>query len=461
MPKKAILVLLAMSSSIIIGAQPEVVAVQKNGRVPDIDFVLSKGDSAQMHSKKKISDFKGKLLMLDFWDVNCLSCIALMPDLLALQQKYKDTIQIILVTQNSDTEIENLWRKHENKQAAKNWIIAGRKLDFIKKDTIFHKLFPHTGNPTQVWMDKQGFFRYITDGNAATPEFIEKMFKGNNITVREKSQRKINPRQPITWISDSLSNNLQYYSFLYRSVDIPSDQYFSRIFIDTGATNTGIVVSCSRNSLLDLYSLAYSDWKPETPFSRIGFRVPASRFLVDFTDIRNVLPPPDKKEQLKWQDDNLYSYALKVPISRREKIETFIKMDLDRFFGINSSIQKRPVMCVVVRLIGDSALLSNHVKTKIKKGVNYTDEKHNISLGSVNMSVLIDEYFRQIADRVFPLHPIIDETGYKGNLNILLPLHSTERTLTLETIKNDIKQYGLDIAEEERVIDVLVLSRAN
>jgi len=42
-----------------------------------------------------ISDFKGKLVLLDFWTYCCINCIHIMPDLKKLEEKYKNELVVI------------------------------------------------------------------------------------------------------------------------------------------------------------------------------------------------------------------------------------------------------------------------------------------------------------------------------------------------------------------------------
>lgn len=53
------------------------------GPAPASSFVLLDG------SRQSTADFKGKVLLLNFWATSCASCVAEMPDLAATHEKYR------------------------------------------------------------------------------------------------------------------------------------------------------------------------------------------------------------------------------------------------------------------------------------------------------------------------------------------------------------------------------------
>ncbi len=64
--------------------------VKIGGHVPDITLQNIININQQNF---RLSDFKGKLIILDFWGIYCSSCIAAFPKLDSLQTKYNDKIQ--------------------------------------------------------------------------------------------------------------------------------------------------------------------------------------------------------------------------------------------------------------------------------------------------------------------------------------------------------------------------------
>jgi peroxiredoxin len=54
------------------------------GPAPDTAFVLLDG------SKKETADFRGKVVLVNFWATSCTSCVAEMPQLMATYEKYRE-----------------------------------------------------------------------------------------------------------------------------------------------------------------------------------------------------------------------------------------------------------------------------------------------------------------------------------------------------------------------------------
>src|SRR5258707_15062744 len=56
-----------------------------------------------VNSKKSritLNDFKGKWLMIDFWEVSCTSCVASFPKINHLQTLFRDNMTIVLIGDN-------------------------------------------------------------------------------------------------------------------------------------------------------------------------------------------------------------------------------------------------------------------------------------------------------------------------------------------------------------------------
>jgi len=67
-------------------------------KVPYESLALNNGKNL------KLSDMKGKVVLLDFWYRGCLPCLKATPELIKLQEKYKDDLVIIGINDTDDKE---------------------------------------------------------------------------------------------------------------------------------------------------------------------------------------------------------------------------------------------------------------------------------------------------------------------------------------------------------------------
>ncbi len=70
-----------------------------NKPAPLFDFNLLADDS-----KRNISDYKGKIVLLNYWATWCAPCIKEMPELNRLQNKYQDQGLIVIALSDEDKE---------------------------------------------------------------------------------------------------------------------------------------------------------------------------------------------------------------------------------------------------------------------------------------------------------------------------------------------------------------------
>lgn len=110
-------------------------------------------ESVQNYPSKQahLKDFvKGKrLLIIDFWNRGCSSCIEGMPKAEKLQDKFSTDVQIIYVLNPGDSPyFETLRSRIPN--------VRNLKLPHVSGDSLLYKyLFAHqNGDPYQIWLDQ-------------------------------------------------------------------------------------------------------------------------------------------------------------------------------------------------------------------------------------------------------------------------------------------------------------------
>lgn len=117
----------------------------------------------------KLQDLKGKTVLINFWATWCGPCRAEMPELVKLQEKYKDKgFEVIGV--NSDPEDTPAAIKAFGEKMNLNYKLAQSELSFFDQ---FLKLSKFDGIPQSFLIDGEGKLRGMFLGGG--PKTIEKV----------------------------------------------------------------------------------------------------------------------------------------------------------------------------------------------------------------------------------------------------------------------------------------------
>lgn len=73
-------------------------AIAQTSINPPKEFLLNNGKTV------KLTDLKGKVVLLDFWYRGCLPCLKATPDLMKLQEEFKNDLVIIGINDSDDKE---------------------------------------------------------------------------------------------------------------------------------------------------------------------------------------------------------------------------------------------------------------------------------------------------------------------------------------------------------------------
>lgn len=106
----------------------------------------------------KLSDFRGKIVLLDFFYMSCYYCIQAVPHLSELFYKYKDKDVVVLGINpfdNNENSLRRLPKFIENNNMTYQIIFVDQEIS---------KLFNVSGYPTMYLIDKEGTIKYRSAG---------------------------------------------------------------------------------------------------------------------------------------------------------------------------------------------------------------------------------------------------------------------------------------------------------
>lgn len=421
------------------------IAVTRNGheigigeKVPDILF-----DKMLNYplTQTSLHELNSKPIIVEFWHQYCSVCRGELPKLNALYQQYKDSVQFLMVTFQS----EALTKEFMQQQASVGKPIL---LPLAVEDTLLRKTFGHDGDPHVVWISKEGVVQAISTHTALTKEHIAQWLREKNIKLALKSNQKDFDADKLLF---SNKNNDQQNAVIFRSMitgyidSIPAYPFH----ITNEAGKTKLLIT---NATLDqMFKECYMRYDTST-----------IKYLdVDWMNKHLLYKTKDSSTTANWtnsynsgydaleyfQRNHMYCYELVLPGRRTDaEMAAYALKDLERSFHINPSFQKETIKGL--------ALVRINKEEKFKsKGIDPSKDRpvqdsvmiiHNIGMWSL-VNVLNLNYN-------FPF--VVDETGYQGKVDIAIPFQKNNIGL----IKQKLREYGLDLMPKEFNLPMIVLN---
>ncbi|MFI5136244.1 MAG: TlpA family protein disulfide reductase [Sphingobacteriales bacterium] len=400
---------------------PNITALKIGDQVPDITInnIINYPTTTA-----KISDFKGKLLILDFWATWCSSCLTHFPLADSLQNEFKDEIQILLVdAQNTKDTKEKILTTLQrfNKSGISKFVLPS-----AINDTILEKMFPHFSIPHYVWIDQNGIVKSITSAEELTRYNIIHFLKNNKAPVYHKSD--FDSTRPLYTVKELPTAYLLQFSMLLKGKIDGIGGGGMRVINDT---TRGIILH--NRSLLSMYqSVVYGKIRG----------LSENRLSVEVKDPSKLSYTASKEKKSNWERENLYSYELIVPPNEMGHLYDHVLEDLNRYTPYKAQFEKRKILCWILESVGNTDLMHT-------KGDEYVDaltDKVNPRLSNAPLLNLCI-YLNKISNNAV----ILDHTGYLRNVD----LQFKDSVADMAAMKKNLRQYGLRLYSAYRKVEML------
>ena len=369
------------------------------------------------HPQKTItlSQDKDKLILLDFWNTWCSSCLLNFPKMEELQKQFGDKIKILAVS-NQDRLVLEKFFATKNGQRYKNVVsVAG--------DKMFHQLFPHKGVPYIVWI-KDGKMLNTTDGAQVTEKTIQEVLGGKSSSLQTVVQ--MSRERPLM-----LSENFD----IEKGLSMINYSLFAKgrirgMGFGSGFHRSGQIVYGRQFTNFSFWEIASAI--ANEIFQKKNQSFNEKRRIIEF-----------KNPERRVEDKSLYNYEYIVPQSKADSLYPLMLENLSRFADYKTIIEKRKVKCLVLKRTSTV----DKLKTKGSE-MSFLFSLSKTNLQNTSLYALVNSLN---AVPTISL-PIVDETGYTNNIDLKIGAISD-----LNSIRKELLQYDLDLVEAERELDMLVI----
>lgn len=383
-------------------------------KVPNIKF------QAINHSSNTIelSDFPGKLILLDFWGTWCTPCIKKIPFLDSLQEKLGEKLQIILVHANNNVAIENISEYLKNYEKVNKRKL---RLPIAVFDSVAKNIFPYRIIPHMVWIDKDRIFRGATNGSEVNSNFIDSMYAGFPISFHfKKDILNFNRELPLFYNE----NGGEERDVIWKTVmtgnleGVPSGRFMN---LDSGKISHFAI----RNyTALNLYKIAHQVYLPQ---SQTAFEMENKKGFIY------------ERKDNNWLQNNTYCYEVIAPKMKLNGFLKNMKRDLLGYFGVVGKVEVRPVKCIIITNL-EPGIEKKKVKQHLKNGKKLDDEIATIAelLADLNQ---------------FGNTPVFSEVSMNKYVNFPMK----QDVWDLDILKQKLNENGLDFKYVTKDLKIFVL----
>lgn len=374
------------------------------------------------YSSTKLSANLGKVLILDFFDTRCGSCIAALPRLDSLQNQFGEALSILVVCSESSAAIGRFLKTNPK---GKN-----TRLPFFTGDTVLRRHFPHYLLPHEVWI-KNGKVMAITEAESITAANLEKALTSATIQLPlKKDLLDFNPKLPLRSQLAAIDSTL----FLRQNL------LTSQVVGLGTRRGTEFTTGTKRVYFINwgLLSLFQHAWKFQA--NRVLLEVPEpARYLDKTTD-------PEE-----WKKNNLFCYEGVFPSDCPDSLVLEdLKASLQTASPLLGSWQNRELPCYVLTTEGNGPARSKAERPAYRKD-NLSD-----SVFMQGHSMLAITAICNSANQPSPGKAIIvNETGIDYPIDLVIPFKALSDP---DVLTEALIPYQLRLTPAKRQLAVFVLT---
>ncbi|WP_282638699.1 TlpA family protein disulfide reductase [Sphingobacterium thalpophilum] len=377
--------------------------------VPPAAVQQMRGDGKEINLKK----LEDKVVILDFFDTFCGTCIQAMPGLQKLQNKLKNKLQIITVGWQDKATLEKFFDRNEFLKENKV------NLPVIYADVYLKQRFPHQSVPHVVFLFK-GKVQAVTGSKLINEENVLELFRNGKIDLPLKDDfgkgNLMGSEQQGMRLKGAVSLSGYQDGVPFESLRFQKD------------TVTGLQKTSFYN--VSIYSAVMSAW---AKIKKSDYIPRAERLVLEVKD-------PNRYKDISnigniWYSQHAISYERLDSIHRTDSAQAAVVLhDLHSFLGIRSYKAMKEIPCLILK------------PCPVKPHTGGTPSNGMVYEGSGAMAVMTD------LSGLYP--PVLDMVKSKDK--ITLGAYDN-----LEELNQQLGAYGIKAEVGSGELEVLVIEEIN
>lgn len=407
--------------------------LQIGQQVPDIT-ITNLHNYKDAHGKPattaKISDFKGKLLILDFWATWCSPCIAMIPKMDSLQKQFANQIQFLSVSYQSKKEVLPFLEKLEQ-QKKRHF-----DLPVVTDDKELHKLFPHVSLPHYVWIGGDGRVAAITGYQQVNVKGIETVLSAGSILQRKHDLKiAFDYTKPLLVNGNGGDGSKLVYHSLLTSYQPGLHSGYEYKGMRKGDIQAKITVKNYTYPLL--FALAYGGDKQFFGKNRTLIKVKDSSGLAY----------NGKGDLQLWRDANQFCYELILPEKFGQDAFQVMRKDMEMLFSnYTARVEKRMVLCWALQLISGTAQIASKGGTP-----QIALEPFGFKVRNISIDVLLAQLGLKYQQK--SAYPLVNQTNFKGRIDLTINADLSN----IQLINEALKPFNLVFVKQHVSTDMLII----
>jgi len=417
-----------------IAQQSQLVPLKIGDKIPDFVFRDIQNKTGQTQNASAM--YHDGLLIINFWATWCVPCVNSLPFLDTIQVNNPANYHMVCLTNEPAQRLTEFLAKHPELQ----------HLAFAT-DTLIGKYFPHETIPHNIWIDKNGIIRAITNDEEVTDEHVKTFLLGQIKLAFKDDDMSFDWRKNLV-VADT--------EFTYRSVLTPAKPRIGDGGIllpyEGAATSRLLAWNRSRTDLLWTAFIKSGMNKRDWKLLEIHTRDSSKFFYPAYTNEPNWTRKYGLAGMDKWSSKNQFCYEIAFPKKvNPDDLYRIMGQELSICFNVKAEIVDKPVDCWVITKIPGKYKHSRPGTTK-SEPIGFRKNETGTAIESQNLSL------KEIADQLSAFYsqepPIIDLTGIKDRISLN---HQFDQPVSIQMMQAYLTTLGLNMQVEKHLYPTLVI----